>query len=629
MKKTAIALQLFLLLLTLLANGCAPGRIDRIVKNGMAISGKDQAAVLLIRQGQTAPAGQATMLKQGDEVQTLPGVTAIVWLQGGSQVILAPETHIRLVNPNHIIELLQSTGKAIGRIFVKAKSSLRVDTSYASASTEGTEFQVTLDPNDKMKVTVLSGGIRFVSRYNQFAPLRLGRLEEVAVTPGVTPRKLKISREQANDIIRWVNTVERNAGMRTTARLVPDVSGLPLEAALEKLQMSSFAVGKTVVSIQGNAPLQTVLSQQPPAGSRVGGRGSITLVYKAEARTVPKLIGLPQNLAMEELRGLRLIPGRITPKITGTTETGMVLEQNPKPFQQVAVESRVDLVVEAESVEVPSLVGATLEEANYRLARLRLRPSGIREEMTGRYAAGTVIRQSPEAMRRVAPGTGVTLTVETESVLVPRLEKYHIDQARQILEKNGLRLGSRNSTFVPRMAAGTVINQSPSAGTRVKKNTPVSITVAEEAAVVPNLVGMPYDQAASRLHQAGLQTGNIRYEERRQPAANTVLWQSVTAGSHLQRGSRISLTLSKQPVLVAPVVAPPVFQPVEAIKVCFVPNIKGQYENAAVSTIRNAGLVPKRLYLLGGKQVVTTQNPNAGQSVSCGSTVTYSIGTLQ
>lgn len=87
-----------------------------------------------------------------------------------------------------------------------------------------------------MTVAVISGVVRMEAGAGQFAPLRLSRLEQVSLTPGVAPRKFTLTSEQANRIIDWVNQVEQKAGKKDISRLVPDVTGLPLAVAQNKLR---------------------------------------------------------------------------------------------------------------------------------------------------------------------------------------------------------------------------------------------------------------------------------------------------------------------------------------------------------------------------------------------------------
>ena len=58
---------------------------------------------------------------------------------------------------------------------------------------------------------------------------------------------------------------------------------------------------------------------------------------------------------------------------------------------------------------------------------------------------------------------------------------------------------------------GTVTAQSPAAGTVVVEGTQVRINVSKgpKPVTVPNVVGLPYDQAASELQRAGFGVSRI------------------------------------------------------------------------------------------------------------------------
>ncbi len=620
---------LLLCLVVLLSGGCAPGKISHILINDMPVSGETQTAVMLMREGESTAAKVATELKKGDEIRTLPGVTAIVWLQGDSQLILAPETHIQLVNVNHIIKLFKSTGEAIGQVFVKAKDSLRIDAGYAAANTEGTEFQVRSGPGDTVTVSVISGVVRMEAGAGQFAPLRLSRLEQVSLTPGVAPRKTALTSEQANRIIDWVNQVEQKAGKKEISRLVPDVTGLPLEAAQNKLKAANVIVGKLVGSIEGKQPIGRVIAQNPQAGGRINKNQGVTLIYRAEERGVPQLVGLEQHVAMQRIGGLRLVPGEVKTAITGTAVPGRVIEQNPPPLQRVAVESVVDIVVEAESVMVPALTGRMLHDAKYALQNARLELGQVKEQMTGRFEPGTVTSQTPQQMTRVAPYTSVAVTVEAESVVVPELRNYQVDRAHELLGRAGLKVGSQQRQLVANAAAGNVIGQNPPPGERVRKFSPVSLTVAEAGVEVPSLTGVSYRRATVILKGVGLSTSNPTRHPRADMAADTVISQSPRAGTLVRQGTHVHLDISQKPVAVVPV--PPIIRPplLQMQAACRVPDIMHKTENVAVSMIRKAGLVPRIEFRLGGEQVVTQQAPQGNTTAVCGSTVTYSIGRLQ
>ena len=94
---------------------------------------------------------------------------------------------------------------------------------------------------------------------------------------------------------------------------------------------------------------------------------------------------------------------------------------------------------------------------------------------------------------------------------------------------------------------GTVTGQSPSAGTVVIEGTRVRINVSRGPApvTVPNVIGFPYDQAASELQRAGF--GVARVEVDSDLTKGIVVGQDPDGGSSSAKGSTVTLSVSKGP----------------------------------------------------------------------------------
>lgn len=218
-------------------------------------------------------------------------------------------------------------------------------------------------------------------------------------------------------------------------------------------------------------------------------------------------------------------------------------------------------------------------------------------------------------------------------MVVPDLRNSQVDRAHELLGRAGLQVGSQQRQLVPNRAAGTVVGQNPPPGERVRKFSPVSLTIAEAGVQVPYLTGMPYRKAMEILRGAGLSTGNPTRHPRADMAADTVISQSPNAGTLVRQGTNVHLDISQKPVAVVPVPlpVPPVIRPptLHMQATCRVPDVYGKTENVARSMIQRAGLVPQIGVRTEGDQVLTQQAPQANTTVVCGSTVKYSIGRLQ
>jgi serine/threonine-protein kinase len=96
-------------------------------------------------------------------------------------------------------------------------------------------------------------------------------------------------------------------------------------------------------------------------------------------------------------------------------------------------------------------------------------------------------------------------------------------------------------------APGTVLAQTPKAGSRAKPGTNVVLQVAKgkAAVAVPDVVGQSQQQAASTLQQAGLKATTAQVPSS-QPKG-TVVAQNPAAGQKVSQGSSVRLNISRGP----------------------------------------------------------------------------------
>ncbi|MEP0822065.1 MAG: PASTA domain-containing protein [Ignavibacterium sp.] len=96
---------------------------------------------------------------------------------------------------------------------------------------------------------------------------------------------------------------------------------------------------------------------------------------------------------------------------------------------------------------------------------------------------------------------------------------------------------------------GTVSLQTPPAGAEVKFGRGVYLTLSggETPATVPALRGRSIRDARLALEQVGLKIGEMTYEVSAQFPENTVMGQSVPAGTTVRSGTPVSLVVSQGP----------------------------------------------------------------------------------
>jgi eukaryotic-like serine/threonine-protein kinase len=226
---------------------------------------------------------------------------------------------------------------------------------------------------------------------------------------------------------------------------------------------------------------------------------------------VPNVVGETVTDAVREL-GQRGYPADVRGQIS-RTQVGRVLAQEPDPGEELDRGERVVLVVARSplTVEVPRVVGSPVGDAFERLQASRLRGREIKVAIN--KPKGIVVKQQPIAGAGVRRGSLVVLSVSKgpRIVTVPLVEGLK-QQAVLARLKRAL-LDAKVVNVPAREPAGTVIAQSPKAGTRVPSGSAVQINVAAVpgstdttpttgTATVPNVVGTRDTEAVARIEQA-------------------------------------------------------------------------------------------------------------------------------
>jgi beta-lactam-binding protein with PASTA domain/predicted Ser/Thr protein kinase len=197
---------------------------------------------------------------------------------------------------------------------------------------------------------------------------------------------------------------------------MPAVVGLALPDAE---QLAREAGVHLEVSDRVNNPRvapNVVVSQEQPPGKRLkqGRRVGVVISLGAQMVTVPPLLQRSVQEAQLALDNARLRLGALQDGYDDLVKPGMVLKQEPPAGATVPVDSPITLVISRgpSFVEMPALVGRTLEEARRLLDGKGLVVAHLRTVGTVDTDPGHVIEQTPAAGTRIRPGEGpITLTV--------------------------------------------------------------------------------------------------------------------------------------------------------------------------------------------------------------------------
>ncbi|MET0560341.1 MAG: Stk1 family PASTA domain-containing Ser/Thr kinase [Gaiellaceae bacterium] len=265
----------------------------------------------------------------------------------------------------------------------------------------------------------------------------------------------------------------------------------------------------------------------------------------------------------------------------------------------------------SDTVAVPYVVGIQAALAAQRIEEEGLTPQ-VRRVSNSDVEEGVVFLQNPTEGTRVDQGTVVRIDVSSgkPEVTIPSVVGQTAEDAVAELTRAGLvaQVVEVNSD----RDEGSVTAQSPSAGTVVVEGTQVRVNVSKgpRPVNVPNVVGLPYDQAASELQRAGFVVSRI--DEDSDQAAGIVTRQTPSGGSEGSRGSTVTVSVSRGPSTSA------------------VPDVTAQDVAIAQTTLQAAGFRFRIVYEdtadFAQDGIVSAQDPVGGSQAEPNTIVTLFVG---
>jgi beta-lactam-binding protein with PASTA domain/tRNA A-37 threonylcarbamoyl transferase component Bud32 len=271
----------------------------------------------------------------------------------------------------------------------------------------------------------------------------------------------------------------------------------------------------------------------------------------------------------------------------------------------------------ADKVEVPRVVNkqlvqarASLERAGFKVKEARVRSSAELD---------TVIDQDPNGGVQADKGSTVELEVSRGpgDVRVPSIENLPQAQAVRELNKAHLKV-NLDEEHSDRVREGFAIRTVPKEGTLVTKDTRIRLFVSSGPAkvTVPDVVGLSRESAETQLGGSGLEVAVREQESDRTPGE--VLAQSPAGGTHVDKGTRVTITVAK-----AAAVA-------KGKPKVTVPDVLGLSDSEAVGRLRRAKLSPAtRERAVTSEDLdgqVLSQSPGAGVQADQGDTVAIVVG---
>jgi serine/threonine protein kinase len=194
--------------------------------------------------------------------------------------------------------------------------------------------------------------------------------------------------------------------------VIPGTSGLEVEEATEEIEAAGFVV-KTE-SVSSNAVEEGLVVHSEPSGGSTATKGSTVTLFVSSGRRqvkVPVLAGTQRSVAVQQIRGLGLVPS--VSEEESSSPPGEVIRQSPNAGTKVAEGSTVAIVVAKgkQKARVPNVIGMERREAVKLVREAGLAAFVEEEETEVPSQIGRVVDQFPTPGSEQDPGAEVTLVV--------------------------------------------------------------------------------------------------------------------------------------------------------------------------------------------------------------------------
>jgi beta-lactam-binding protein with PASTA domain len=199
------------------------------------------------------------------------------------------------------------------------------------------------------------------------------------------------------------------------------------------------------------------------------------------------------------------------------------------------------------------------------------------------------------------------------AVDVPSLQGLTPEQARGLLEPRGLLLILDEERPDEHLAAGTLMEQRPMAGSRMRRGEDVhaALVKAADLVKVPRLLGLTGDAARDALEQAKLKAGNTSEAPSATVAKGLVIGTTPAVGSDAKPEQAIDLQISSGPAAAA------------------VPAVLGKSRSTAKTLLEKAGFAVGNVKYGSNDDydsgVVIKQDPAANAQAPAGSKIDLTV----
>ena len=360
-----------------------------------------------------------------------------------------------------------------------------------------------------------------------------------------------LTRDNGNDKHKAAPGVDRVA--------VPNVVGR--DAATAATRLDTRGLKADLRSRTSSKPAGTVVAQRPRAGRRVP-RGAVVTVFVSHLATVavPNVVGMQKAAAVARLKAAGLTSRLVS--VRSTKPAGTVVTERPGAGSNVAKGSTVELGISRGLGTVPDVVGDSAPTAKRKLKAAGFVP--VTRTVTSADQKNVVTAQNPPGGRRFPKGSSVRINVSNgrggqtttsgtttsgtttapATTKVPNVRGLDVSPAQRRIRAAGLRPVVRYvSSAEPQ---GRVVAQSPPAGTTVRRDSLVRLSVSSgpnpgPSRTVPDVVGLDEGTATQTLQDAGFRVESVQVNTFESSDQGVVLNEQPSGGSRAPQGALVTI----------------------------------------------------------------------------------------
>ena len=258
---------------------------------------------------------------------------------------------------------------------------------------------------------------------------------------------------------------------------------------------------------------------------------------------IPSLAGMSQTQAATAVAELGLKIGEVQEVFSEDVPKGKVITSNPPGGGRVEVAGEVLLIVSKgkDRIEVPELVGLTVEEAAAALKSKNLKVGRVSEKFSDTFEAGLLINGNPVSGTPVRKDSSVDLIISKglEQVELTNFQGKTSDQAQSELNAAGLIVSSKYE-YSDSIPIGTVISQTPSDVSTVGKGEKIELVISKGPSkiFIPNVYSLSELAATKILEDLGFVV-KPKYIAKKKLVTNI----SPKPGTSVSPGSTVTITL--------------------------------------------------------------------------------------